>query len=230
MVVQLADIEGNPYIGVFCRLIGDIAVVPLDAPDEFVELLETSLDIRAVRVTLGGTNLHGSLISANSAGMIVPYFFDEADIRKAFEKKDLSEITDSLKIAISNDPTTAWGNNVILSDSSAFINPDLTMNSVELIRDTFDVEVERGTIAGVKTVGSVASLNSKGMVVHPKASGEDIARLTDLFGVDVKISTVNFGSPYLGAAIIANDRGALIGNKSSGVEVNRIEDTLDLIQ
>jgi translation initiation factor 6 len=68
------------------------------------------------------------------------------------------------------------------------------------------------------------------MVVHPKASGEDIARLIDLFGIDVKISTANFGSPYLGASVVANDRGALIGNKSSGVEVNRIEDTLDLIE
>ncbi|MGA1821015.1 MAG: translation initiation factor IF-6 [Thermoplasmatota archaeon] len=230
MAVRLADIDGNPYIGVFCRLIGDIAVVPLDVSDEFAKLLETSLDIRTVRATLGGTNLHGSLISAGSAGMIVPYFFNETDIRKAFEKEGVTEITDSIRIAISDDPTTSWGNNVLLSERAALINPDLTEESADLVRDTFDVEVERGTIAGVKTVGSVASLNSRGMVVHPKATNEDMARLTDLFGIDVKISTANFGSPYLGASIIANDRGALIGNKSSGVEVNRIEDTLDLIE
>jgi len=230
MAVRLADIDGNPYIGVYCRWIGEIAVVPLDSPDEFVELLETSLKVKAVRATIGGTNLHGSLIASNGSGMIVPYFFNEPDILKAFEKAGVSDIIESLKIVISNDPTTAWGNNLLISESSALVNPDLTMNSVELIGDTFDVEVERGTIAGVKTVGSVAALNSKGMVVHPKATQEDISRLTDLFGIDVKISTANFGSPYLGASMITNDNGALIGNKSSGVEVNRIEDTLDLIE
>jgi translation initiation factor 6 len=72
-------------------------------------------------------------------------------------------------------------------------------------------------------------MNSKGMVVHPKATEEERETLSDLFDLEVRISTANFGSPYLGASILANDNGGVIGNKSSGVEINRIEDTLDLI-
>ena len=67
------------------------------------------------------------------------------------------------------------------------------------------------------------------MVVHPKASNEDRERMKELFGVDPHISTANFGSPYLGASMLANDRGALVGSRSSGVELNRIENSLDIV-
>jgi len=101
--------------------------------------------------------------------------------------------------------------------------------SFRIIEDTLDVEVVPGTIADIRTVGSVAALNSKGMIVHPKVTDDEKEHLKGLFGIDVQISTVNFGSPYLGASMIVNDNGAVIGDKTSGVEMNRIENALDII-
>lgn len=230
MSLKLADISGNPYIGVFCRLIGNTVICPIDASDEFMMDLEETLQVRGVKATLGGTNLHGSLIGANSKGFVIPYFYDLPEIENAFRSADISLEEMGISGVVSEDPHTAWGNNILVSDKVALVNPDLQTRSLELLADTFDVEVITGTIAGVKTVGSVAAHNSKGMVVHPKATEDEIAGLSELFGLEVNISTANFGSPHLGASMVVNDNGALLGKRTSGVEMNRIENTLDLIQ
>ena len=228
MSVKIADINGNSYIGVFCRLLGDILLCPPEAPDEFLEAAESGLGVKTVRAFVGNTNLHGSLIAGNSRGAIIPYFFDPLDVIQALEKGGGS--SDDYNIFASHDPLTAWGNNLLLSDKVAMYNPDLERRYVRRIGQELDIEMVPGSIAGVNTVGSVAALNSKGIVVHPKASQEDLDRIQEIFSLKPEISTVNFGSPYLGSSMVVNDKGAVIGNSSSGVEINRIEDGLDLIE
>lgn len=229
MSLKLGDISGNPFIGVFCRRVSDIVICPLEAAEEFISDLEEALEVKTVKATLGGTNLHGSLMAANSKGLIVPYFYDLEEMDTILKKNGFNREELDINGSVSEDPHTAWGNNVLASDKVAIINPDLSRESVELVSDTLGVEVIKGSIAGIKTVGSVAALNSKGMVVHPKASEEERENLSELFSLDVQISTANFGSPYLGASMIVNDRGALVGKRTSGVEMNRIENTLDII-
>lgn len=228
MAIMMADLSGNPYIGVFCRLVGDIAICPIDTGEQVLSGISEVLGASPHRTTAGNTNLHGSLIAANSKGMIAPYFYSEEEIGRKVHDED-ADLPKDIRIVISDDPITAWGNNVLLSEERAMINPDLGAESLKLIEDTFDVEVIKGTIAGIKTIGSIAVMNTKGMVVHSKASPSDMERLKEIFGRDVHISTANFGSPYLGASILANDMGAIVGSKSSGVEMNRIENSLDII-
>jgi translation initiation factor 6 len=227
--LKLADISGNPFIGVFCRPAGKIVFCPLDASPDFIIDLEEGLEVKGVRATIGGTNLHGSLMGANSKGLIVPYFYDIEEIDRILGSMETSLEELEIRGARSDDPHTAWGNNILASDRVALVNPEVSQGSIEMIEDTLDVEVVKGTIAGVKTVGSVAALNSSGMIVHPKAVDDEVEELRNLFKLDVNICTANFGSPYLGASLIVNDKGALAGKRTSGVEMNRIENSLDLI-
>ncbi|MDG6225486.1 MAG: translation initiation factor IF-6 [Candidatus Thermoplasmatota archaeon] len=229
MPVRLADISGNPYIGVFCKLVGRRMLAPLEASDQFVQLSEEALGVQVVRTLLGGTNLHGSLLASNKRGMIAPYFLDKEEIERALSSTEEDGNTMDIHIEISDDPLTAWGNNLLMGDSKAVANPDMSKPTLKRISDLFDIEIITMPIAGIKTVGSVSVMNSKGLLVHPKTSQDDIDGLKDIFGREVDISTANFGSPYLGASIVTNDSGAIIGSKSSGVEINRIENTLDLI-
>lgn len=228
MPVRTADLNGNPYIGVFCRALSSSLLCPAETTEDLMALAEDTLGYRAVRCSLGGTNLHGSLIASNRNGAIVPHFISTDELSQALKEAGVIEGEGSYTVASSEDPVTAWGNNVLCSDKVALVNPEVHKRSLKLIEDVLGVEPVVGTIAGVRTVGSVAVLNSKGMVVHPKARTTELERLKELFGVDVQISTANFGSPYLGACMVANDRGCLVGSNTSGIELNRIENTLDL--
>ncbi|MFO8052238.1 MAG: translation initiation factor IF-6 [Thermoplasmatota archaeon] len=228
MAINLADLEGNPYIGVFCRLMGDVLICPPDTSSDFETKVSETLGCGVHRTSAGSTNLHGSLLAANSKGLIAPYFYSLGDLEKKGGEGEIPFGARS-NLVISEDHITAWGNNILPSEKRALVNPDLSRGAVKMVEDTLDVEAAKGTIAGIKTVGSIACMNSKGMVVHPKASEDELQMVKDLFSLDVFTSTANFGSPYLGASILANDRGALMGSKSSGVELNRVENSLDII-
>ena len=52
--------------------------------------------------------------------------------------------------------------------------------------------------------------------------------LEEALGVPSGIGTANFGSPLVGAAVVCNANGGLVGTKTTGVEMHRIEDVLSL--
>lgn len=71
--------------------------------------------------------------------------------------------------------------------------------------------------------------NSKGAVVHPGATEEEMERVSEVLGVDVEVGTVNRGSPYVGVGIVVNSKGAVVGEDTTGPELARLEDALYLI-
>ena len=50
-----------------------------------------------------------------------------------------------------------------------------------------------------------------------------------ILGVKAMVGTVCFGSPEVGSGCVANDSFALVGDGTTGPELNRIEDALGLI-
>ena len=107
-----------------------------------------------------------------------------------------------------------------------FINS--SNDTITQIEDALDVEVMRGTIAGLKTVGSAAVITNRGGICHPKVKDEELEFLNSLFKIDIVLGTANYGTPLVGACIIANSKGAITGNTTTGIELGRIEDGLKL--
>ena len=101
--------------------------------------------------------------------------------------------------------------------------------SIKKIRDTLKVPVVHGTIAGLKTVGMAAVATNKGLLCHPKVSDDEKMHLEKIFKVPVMIGTVNHGSPVIGSGLVANTKGAIIGNLTTGIEMGRIEEALGFL-
>ena len=124
---------------------------------------------------------------------------------------------------------TALGNNILVNDTAALVNPNMTDSAVEKIGNFFDVDVHKGTIGGLKTVGMAACATNKGILVNPKASKFELERLDEIFGLPVDIGTVNLGSPQVGSGLLANSKGYVVGRETTGHEMGRIEDALGFL-
>ncbi|MFQ5910594.1 MAG: translation initiation factor eIF-6, partial [Thermoplasmata archaeon] len=81
---------------------------------------------------------------------------------------------------------------------------------------------------GLKTVGSVAVATNKGVVCHPKIRNEERKLLEDVLKVPVTIATANYGTTYVGACVVANSKGAVVGSTTTPIEIGRIEEGLVL--
>ena len=217
-MLRTLDFNGNPYIGVFCRSCEDLTIVPSTLTRGQEMLINETLGTDIIKTTIGGTNIVGVLVAMNSMGVVTADFASE---------EELLHIKDKSVLRIP-DIHNAAGNNILVNDRAALVNPDMDKKTIRALEDVFGVEVTKGTIGKLKTVGTAAVATNKGLICHPEINEHEIKHLKDLFKLPIYIGTANYGTPLLGACMIANTKGAVVGNTTTGIEMNRIEEALDI--
>jgi translation initiation factor 6 len=219
-MLQLLDFNENPNLGVFCRTNDELAFVRKGLSKKVKNKIITSLDINLIELSISDATIIGSLLTFNSKGAVVCDFIDE-DALKIIKDQ-------GFEVCIISDNINAVGNDILVNDSGALVHPDMKDNTIESIKKTLKVPVHRGTVGSLKTVGMAAVVTNRGLLCHPKTTDEEKRTLKDIFGVNVMIGTVNHGSPVIGSGLVANSKGAIIGNLTTGIEMGRIEEALNL--
>lgn len=220
MAMVSGKLLGSDQVGVRVAVVGRVAFHPPDIGENAREKLEASLDLELVPMTIGGSGLLGSLIAGNQRGVAV------ADLAT---EDDIDALTAYGDVVVMESMVNAAGNLLLINDHGALVSPVLPEEGLDLLSEVLGGPVLAGRLAGHDTVGSVAACNNQGAVVHPDTSESEAEVLTAALGVTPMVSTVCFGSPFLGAGLIASDHGAYVGEGTTGPELNRIEDALGLI-
>ncbi len=216
-MIKKISVLKSDFIGIYVRVHEDIALLPKNIEEEAEVDITQALGVRPVKMFIENSYLVGSLSVMNSKGIIFPGTTEET-----VGSLDLGD----RNVLFLKDKINAVGNDIVANDKCALVHKNFSSKSVREIRDALDVEVVKGSIGGIKTVGSVSVLTKKGMIVTPSSSEEDLKFLGDLFGVQVKQATANFGSMYIGSSVLANSRGILVGESTTPIEIGRIEDAL----
>jgi len=218
-MLKLGEVNGNPYVGVYCVASEHLAILPDVVEDRIAKDIERILDVRVVRTNIAGATVVGSLAAMNSHGIIVTNFA---------ERHELARLPKQLRVGKMEEKVNAAGNNILASDRAALVNPQASRETVRMIQDVLGVEAVRGKIAGIETVGSVCIATSKGVVCHPRTTKDELKWISELFKVPASAATLNYGTPYLGACAVANSKGAYVGSRSTPIELGRLEDGLSL--
>ncbi|MCL4332798.1 MAG: translation initiation factor IF-6, partial [Candidatus Thermoplasmatota archaeon] len=205
MVIKLSVLRSD-FIGVYLRVAEDIVFAPPSIEDESLEALVKELGVTPILTLVNQTNLVGSLTTINSNGMILPVSYDTDMI---------PEIPGNRNILFLKEKINAIGNDIVTNDHGAMVHKGFTQSAVKKIEDALGVEVVKGLIGEVKTVGSVSVVTSKGMIVTPDTTEEERKELSAFFKVPVKDATANFGSMYVGSSVVANSKGVVVGNSST---------------
>ena len=217
-----AALSGSSYVGVFGRATDDCLLVRPDIGESLLSEFEAELDVPSVPTTVAGSGTVGALAAGNENGLLVS---------ERITDRERDRIEDATDLPVGELPgrINAAGNVVLANDRGAFVHPDLSRKALKAVRDTLDVPVERGTVAGVRTVGTAAAVTEEGVLCHPKTTDEKLDFLEELFGVYADIGTINYGGPLVGSGLIANASGYVAGNETTGPELGRIEDALGYI-
>ena len=213
------DINGNPFIGVYCHANEDFALISPEVSKKARSRIEECLDVEVIQTTIARSTLIGVLVCSNSHGMVVTNFAEEGELKKLKKELNLLYIPDVLNAA---------GNNILVNDRYALVHPDISSNCKKEIEDTLDVELMGGKIAGVKTVGAAGVVTNKGLLCHPHTTKKELVDLKRKFNVNAEIGTANYGTALVGACMIANSKGAVVGTSTTPIELGRIEEALSL--
>ena len=210
---------GTFNLGVYAKASDDLAIAAAGSEASFLKDLSEALGVETVAITAGGARVVGSLVAMNSHGIAVS---------NMAEDEELADLKSRFPILRLPDEINAAGNNILVNDHGAIVTPDAEPRTVKKIADVFGVEAVAATIAGCSTVGSVCVCTNKGCLCAIDASDEDVELLQDVLKVEVTRTTVNHGAQFLGAGIVANSKGALVGDETTPIEMGRIEDGLFL--
>ncbi|MEF8774007.1 MAG: translation initiation factor IF-6 [Halobacteriales archaeon] len=218
-----ASFSGSPYVGVFARATDDHLLVRPDLDDDLVAAMAEELAVEPVEATVAGSATVGSLVAGNDSGLVITGRAGEG------EQEALADRT-GLPVGRLPGRINAAGNVVVANGNGAYVHPDLTDEAVEVVAETLDVPVERGDLAGVRTVGTAAVATDRGVLCHPKATDAELDFLADHLGVRSDIGTINYGAPLVGSGLIANGHGYVAGEETTGPELGRIEEALGYIE
>jgi translation initiation factor 6 len=220
--VLRAALSGSSYVGVFARATDDVLLVRPDMEPELRQSFAAELDVPACPTTVGGSGTVGALAAGNANGLLVS---------SRISDREREQIADATDLPVHELPgrVNAAGNVVLCNDTGAYVHPDLSREAVQAVQRALDVPVERGDIAGVRTVGTAAVATDDGVLCHPKTTDETLARLADHLGVPADIGTINYGGALVGSGLVANERGYVCGEDTTGPELGRIESALGFI-
>jgi len=224
MALERLSVFGNPNIGVYILATDKYAIVPPGLAPKTLEAISSTLGIdpdSIVETRIAGTVIIGVMASGNSNGIVLPRIVREEEVAAIKRTLDIN-------VAVLESRNTAVGNIVLANDKAALVYPELEEPAIKMIKDALGVEVERRTIVHIPTVGSVAVITNKGGLIHPDVSDQELEFLSQFFGVPLDVGTVNFGVPFIKTGLVANSRGALIGEQTTGPELMRIQKALNL--
>lgn len=216
-MIAFADFSGSSFLGIYAAASNRLALVPPASDRRFASKVEELLRVKVVHTTIAGTNLVGALTTLNSNGLVTSGFATQSEAEKL--RNDIGVLT----IA---DKFNAAGNNIVANDRGALINPDMSNKSLKQISEILKVEVVKGTVAGLRTVGSACVANNNGALCHPAVTEDELKLIEGVLKVKARIGTASYGVPLVGACILSNSNGALTGSSTTPIEIGRIEDAL----
>jgi len=212
------DILGSGMLGVYINSSNDYMLAPNGLESDVIESMEEVLDVEAIEMSVGGSDLVGVFSEINSNGVLFSDIVDDSNIIKLEER--------GLNVGTVSGNMNTTGNLVLANSKFAFIHPDLSEEDTKLVEEVLDVEVFRTTISGIKNVGAAGILTNRGLLLHPMTGKERVDEFSEMLKISVDVGTVNYGMPMVGSGAVANDKGFLSGSRTTGPELGRIEETL----
>lgn len=221
MAILRADVYGSPNIGVYCHTSETSAILPPGLPKRKVDRLRNCLDVQLCVTNIGGSALAGILVAGNSNGIVLPNIVQD---------HELKAIRDGIgtRACVVKERWTALGNVVLANDNGAVIHPGAPESLAGAVAEALNVEIVSCTIGGLPYVGSLAVATNKGVLAYRSITDRERAVIEERLKVPVETGTINGGVPYIRAGLLANSRGAVVGNLTVGPELMAITRSLGI--
>ena len=206
MKIGKALFDNSPNIGIFCISNDNVTLVPLSATVKLKQLIQDFLGTNVVPVSLLNTSLIGLFAACNNKTIIVPQHAEKHELRVL--KDHFSEVV------IVESKYNTIGNLVSMNDHGTVCSPLL---QGELDATPLDIN-------GNELTGSLLFATNKAFLAHRDTSETDLKTLEKVFRVNGTTGTLNLGDAFVKASIVGNIKGVLVGARTSGPELSRLED------
>lgn len=221
MKAARCKIKGSDYVGVFVSASERYAFVGLGVPASSKSIVQDTLGVPVKEINISSSDLIGLFSKCNSNGIVLSSLVMDEEL-DAIKRLDLG-----VNVGVIKSDLDAVGNNILANDKVAIVNPEYDDISAKQIGDLLGVEVIRAHVGGFKTVGANNLLTNKGLVINNRAADPEKSHLDNITGFDSVRTTANTGSVSVGLCGVANSHGVIVGDNTTGFELERVLEALE---
>lgn len=215
MDIAKLDIDNMPHIGIFVALGKDFAIVPDILTEAEQKVIETILKVKCVKYSIAGSQMNGVMAKVFHNKVILSKICDKDD--EAFFKKKGFEV-------LILDAYFAVGNLIFTDQKHVVLSKEFDAKTVKKIEEFLEVKAVQYQISDLPAIGSYLVANKNGFAVIPNAETKDIRKIETLLKVKGNIATINYGDSFIANGMLVNDHGIIVGRKTTGYELIRIND------
>lgn len=214
MIIRAAH-RNSELVGLYYIIDSDIFLYPNHTKlklDEF----------QSFPITVYGSEMIGMYLVFRYGILLYPKNLEqnELDAIKIIQKEGI----DTYEIpSIKN----ALGNNIHVGEKIILVNPNLEKKVVKLLEDIFGKEVLAVNIGGYNTIGSLIFENSRGFVVGYRVGEEGLKMMNNMLGKQGYLGSLNGGFNFVKYCVVGNDKIAIIGKNTTGIEEMKLIDQLE---
>lgn len=204
----------DPNLGLYGLASANYCIIGLKIKSKKIKEIEETLGVDVLQTKIDGTESAGIFLAGNDEFLLVP-----ASI-KEHEKERLKELpVDIIEIETE---LNAFGNNLIIGKDTIVVNPRFNKKVVEKIRKETGYKVVKHGINKTGIIGANAIILKEKGLMNPNVSEKELRKLGKILKVEFDYGTVNFGSGFLRSGLVFNENGVVIGERSTGPEIDRI--------
>ncbi|MEM3841445.1 MAG: translation initiation factor IF-6 [Candidatus Micrarchaeaceae archaeon] len=223
MGVAKYSIRGTDYIGAYSNACDSYAIVGVGLAEKVKSFLFKFLKVRIINFSSNGSDMAGIYARGNSNGVVVSNITRERELAAL-----KAQFHNGENICLLKSNVNAVGNNILANDKIALVNPEYEASSVKEIRNALGVETLRMETGRFKTVGANNILTNKGIAVNNRSTDEELEEIEKLTGFKPVMTTANTGGLGIGLGTISNSNGLLTGYSTTGFELTRLMDALNI--
>lgn len=209
------EIQGSSNIGLFAYATDSYCLIGKSFTDKDKNTFTRALDVPLIELSIGGSSQIGAYVTGNSQGIVVP-----SSIRPS-EEEVLKKNNIPYFIIQTNE--TALGNNLVVNDNYFFYHPDFESSAAKQVSEALKIEGEQMDSPEFEVVGAVTAVNKKGGLIQKDIPEETKEYMQEKLKVPLELGTLNFGSPIVKSAIVANSKGMVVGKMSAGIEITNAD-------
>lgn len=210
-MIQKTTFQQSPNIGIFSNSNNEVTLVPPATPDGFKEKIKNTLGTQVLETTVSNSTLIGIFTALNDEKIIVPPTTTERE-----EEKLQGHFNQVIKLQTKY---TAIGNLITMNNQSI---------AASNMINTDKIDFKNLDIAGTDLIGSCIFLTDEGFLSHRNSTKQELQEIQETFKAEGDVGTVNFGDPYVSTGMIGNEQGILVGDQTTGPELNRIDEVFML--
>ena len=217
MNIDARTIKASPFVGVLGLLTDEFALLPLVAEKK---------ELRGLEHFLGVPVIKGNLAQSSLIGVLALGLGSKIALSELVEAREVKELEKNGLDVFVLQGVTALGNLVALNEKGGIASPMLSAAQVKQLEDFFKIKLGQHSVVGSDVPGATIVATSKGFIVHPLVSEKELSLLEEMFNVHGVPTTANYGDRFVGNSVLANKKAVIVGVRTSGIELARIDEGL----